>query len=249
MSQAQSRRLREAQRSRARACRGRCWLRACVRRSPVRHREPRQPEGDVAIGPAPSVLWLVHDDLRTWHGRHACRPLASGYSTARVERLLPDLPVARVPCRSRKRRARPRGSTVPRRPYGALGQRGPLGPAPLRSGPLAARGDEQAGLRGRPLIVASWTQGSWEGATAARAHDQDAHALQAYRPCRAVGGFICSGSGQLSRTRVLVTTIRGSGQNHSPWDRPGQRTARVASDEPKHAVGWSIRLSPAQALN
>ena len=87
----------KAQRSRARACRGRRWLRACLRRSPVRHREPRQPEGDVAVGPAPSVLWLVHDDLRTWHGRHACRPLASGYSTARVERLLPDLPVARVP--------------------------------------------------------------------------------------------------------------------------------------------------------
>src|SRR4051812_16221272 len=162
VSQAQSRRLREAQRSRARACRGRCWLRACVRRAPVRHREPRQPEGDVAIGPAPSVLWLVHDDLRTGHGRHACRPLAFGYSTARVERLLPDLPVARVPCRSRKRRARPRGSTVPRRPYGALGQRGPLGPAPLRSGPLAARG-ERAGLRGRPLSGASCNQGSWKG--------------------------------------------------------------------------------------
>src|SRR3954453_24206304 len=26
-----------------------------------------------------SVLRLVHDDLRTWHGRHACRPLASGH--------------------------------------------------------------------------------------------------------------------------------------------------------------------------
>src|SRR3954469_16019505 len=49
----------------------------------------------------------------------------------------------------------------------------PLGPAPLRFGPPAARG-KRAGLRGRPLIVASWTQGSWEGATAARAHDQDA---------------------------------------------------------------------------
>src|SRR4051812_30253929 len=67
-----------------------------ARRSPVRHREPRQPEGDVAVGPAPSVLWLVHDDLRTGHGRHACRPLASGHRTARVERLLPDLPVACV---------------------------------------------------------------------------------------------------------------------------------------------------------
>jgi hypothetical protein len=54
-----------------------------------------------------------------------------------------------------KRRARPRGPTVPRRPSGALGQRGPLGPAPLRSGPPAAHGDERAGLRGRPLSVAS----------------------------------------------------------------------------------------------
>src|SRR3954469_5732700 len=74
------------------------------------------------------------------------------------------------------RRARPRGSTVPRRPYGALGQRGPLGPAPLRFGPPAAHG-ERAGLRGRPLILTSWLQGSWRGATAARAHDQDAHTL------------------------------------------------------------------------
>src|SRR5215211_9270614 len=54
-----------------------------------------------------------------------------------------------------KRRARPRGSTVPRRPYGALGQRGPLRPAPLRFGPLAAHRAERAGLRGRPLSVAS----------------------------------------------------------------------------------------------
>src|SRR3954452_12384212 len=60
-----------------------------------------------------------------------------------------------------KRRARPRGSTVPRRPSGALGQRGPLGPAPLRFGPLTAHG-ERAGLRGRPLSVASCPQGSWE---------------------------------------------------------------------------------------
>src|SRR4051794_28693119 len=35
-----------------------------------------------------------------------------------------------------KLRARPRGPTGPRRPFGALGQRGPLGPAPLRCGPL-----------------------------------------------------------------------------------------------------------------
>src|SRR4051812_42491398 len=62
----------------------------------------------------------------------------------------------------------PRGSTVPRRPSGALGQRGPLGPPPLRFGPPAAHGDERAGLRGRPLSVASCNQGSWKGATAAR---------------------------------------------------------------------------------
>jgi len=37
-------------------------------------------------------------------------------------------------------RARPRGPTVPRQPSGALGQRGPLGPAPLRFGLPAARG-------------------------------------------------------------------------------------------------------------
>src|SRR4051812_5178072 len=74
------------------------------------------------------------------------------------------------------RRARPRGSTVPRRPYGALGQRGPLGPAPLRFGPPAAHG-ERAGLRGRPLSVASCKQGSWKGATAARAHNHNAHTL------------------------------------------------------------------------
>src|SRR3954468_13162867 len=36
-----------------------------------------------------------------------------------------------------KRRVRPRGPTGPRRPSGALGQRGPLGPAPLRFGPPA----------------------------------------------------------------------------------------------------------------
>src|SRR3954468_9717733 len=51
-------------------------------------------------------------------------------------------------------RARPRGPTVPRRPSGALGQRGALGAAPLRFGPPAAQGGERAGLRGRPLIVA-----------------------------------------------------------------------------------------------
>src|SRR3954468_1683831 len=61
-----------------------------------------------------------------------------------------------------KRRARPRGPTGPRRPSGALGQRGPLGPAPRRFGPLAAHG-EQAGLRGRPLSVASCNQGSDTG--------------------------------------------------------------------------------------
>src|SRR3954463_15638957 len=42
-------------------------------------------------------------------------------------------------------RARPRGPTAPRRPSSALGQHGPLGPAPLRG--------------------ASCTQSSWEGAT------------------------------------------------------------------------------------
>src|SRR3954449_8254785 len=72
-----------------------------------------------------------------------------------------------------KRRARPRGSTVPRRPSGARGKRGPLGPAPLRFGPPAARGG-RAGLRGRPLIGAFCTQGFWEGATTARAHDHGA---------------------------------------------------------------------------
>src|SRR3954452_16277783 len=56
-------------------------------------------------------------------------------------------------------RGRPRGPTVPRRPSGALGQRGPLGPAPLRYGPPAAQGGERAGLRGRPLIVAPVPRG------------------------------------------------------------------------------------------
>src|SRR3954466_6140736 len=44
-------------------------------------------------------------------------------------------------------------------PTALFGQRGPLGPAPLRFGPPAAHG-EQAGLRGRPLIGASCKQGS-----------------------------------------------------------------------------------------
>jgi hypothetical protein len=44
-------------------------------------------------------------------------------------------------------------------PPALFGQRGPLGPAPLRFGPPAAHGDERAGLRGRPLIGASGVKG------------------------------------------------------------------------------------------
>src|SRR4051794_13243945 len=44
-------------------------------------------------------------------------------------------------------------------PPALFGQRGPLGPAPLRFGPPAAHGDERAGLRGRPLIGALGVKG------------------------------------------------------------------------------------------
>jgi hypothetical protein len=135
---------------------------------------------------------------------------------------------------STKRRARPRGSTVPRRPYGALGQRGPLGPAPLRFGPPAARGDERAGLRGRPLIVTSYMQGSWEGPRPL-AHITETLTLQTSPPeprgMSALPGRrpVSSAadrarpSRHLSRTRVLVATTGSSGQNHSPRDRTGGR--------------------------
>src|SRR3954452_23393715 len=116
-----------------------------------------------------------------------------------------------------KRRARPRGPTGPRRPSGALGQRGPLGPAPRRFGPLAAHG-EQAGLRGRPLSVASCNQGSWRGATAARAHDHNAHTLDfgsgeppACGPCPPRTSFIHSGSAGVSH-KGQNSTVRGTNQ-------------------------------------
>src|SRR3954470_23098319 len=91
-------------------------------------------------------------------------------------------------------RARPRGPTVPRRPSGALGQRGPLGPAPLRYGPPAARGGERAGLRGRPLIVAPVPR------VPERALQPRARA----RPQRSHRGH------RGSQTSVLVTTLSGA---------------------------------------
>src|SRR3954451_1367324 len=70
--------------------------------------------------------------------------------------------------RGRGQTARPTpGAHRPSLDYSALGQRGPLGPAPLHYGLPTARGG-QAGLRGRSLIGAVCTQGSWEGATTAR---------------------------------------------------------------------------------
>src|SRR5215208_466410 len=85
---------------------------------------------------------------------------ASPVPTGRPSSPLSSLSEDQDPGRGRTARPTPE-STVPRWPSGALGQRGPLGPAPLRYGPPAASGG-RAGLRGRSLIGASCTQGSWE---------------------------------------------------------------------------------------
>src|SRR4051812_20447595 len=99
-------------------------------------------------------------------------------------------------------RARPRGPTVPRRPSGALGQRGPLGPAPLRYGPPAALGGGRAGLRGRPLIVAPVPR------VPERTLQPHAHT----RPQRLHRGY------RGSQTSVLITTLSGAiGLRLRPW--------------------------------
>src|SRR3954447_14226621 len=99
----------------------------------------------------------------TLHAPRRAKGQASPVPTGRPSSPLSSLSEDQAPGRGRVARPTP-GPTDPRRPSGALGQ---LGPAPLRFGPLAAHGDERAGLRGRPLSVASCNQGPWKGATAA----------------------------------------------------------------------------------
>src|SRR4051794_3756387 len=90
-----------------------------------------------------------------------------------------------------------------------------------------ARGDERAGLRGRQLIGASCKQGSWEVATAAPAHDQDAHTLASGRVnlghvdfARLRAGFIRRGSSPglagILAERGLETTWLGAPFAHLP---------------------------------
>ena len=126
-------------------------------------------------------------------------------------------------------RAQPRGPTAPRRPSSALGQRGPLGPAPLRFGLPTARGG-QAGLRGRSLIGASCTQGSWEGATTARAHGHDA---------RQPGRRVSRTSGSSSPRSELW------GSPATPANPSGSRCGVAAVAQPEPCMAG--RSSPAQS--